>query len=303
MSNIGNITFSYFDQTYNQVKENNLINILGSWSTIIIYFDQTNIPIETTPIQLNTPSNSFFRTSDNYGVIYGVSNVRGITSLSLVGVKHNPPNLKPYKFILNNNPYICLYFNGYLTQFSPDSIFSPSYYDINRNTITNNNLKNITKVVILNPSNINKVSPNMLSDFSGILSPSSNENMKCTQNINEKNRLVNLKDPCFVPNTQLTWIGNPDAKIVDYSKPHTILKLYDANNNEIVNDPANYSKVTQIAYFMSDTPGPYPPPSYIPIIIIIFILLLIGGLVYYFFLSTPDTPGKTKKGGYFLLGE
>ena len=48
MSNIGNITFSYFDQTYNQVKENNLINILGSWSTIIIYFDQVLLDIIST---------------------------------------------------------------------------------------------------------------------------------------------------------------------------------------------------------------------------------------------------------------
>ena len=114
MSNIGNITFSYFDQVYNQVKENNLINILGSWSTIIIYFDQTNIPIVTTPLQLNTPSNSFFTNSNNYGVIFNVSNHRGMTDLSLVGVKYNPPNLKPYKFVLNNNPYICIYLKYWL---------------------------------------------------------------------------------------------------------------------------------------------------------------------------------------------
>jgi hypothetical protein len=302
MSNIGNITYSYFDQTYNQVRENNLINILGDWSTIIIYFDQTNIPITTVPLPLNTPTSS-----DNYSGILTASNIRGITDIHLVGVKSNlpPPNLKPYKFILTNNPYISVYFNGYLTQFSPDSIFSPSYYDINRNIITNNNLKNITKVVILNPSNINKDSPNMLSGFSGILSPNSNENLSCTRtDFSEKKKLVNLKDPCFVPNTQLIWIGNPDAKIVDYSKPHTILKLYDANNNEIVNDPVNYSKVTQIAYYMSDIPGPYPPPNYTPIIILLFIILFIISLVYYFFFyNSQPISEKPKKGGYFLLGE
>lgn len=145
----------------------------------------------------------------------------------------------------------------------------------------------------------------MLSGFSGILSPNSNENLNCTRtDFIERKKLVNLKDPCFVPNTQLIWIGNPDAKIVDYSKPHTILKLYDANNNEIVNDPVNYSKVTQIAYYMSDTPGPFPPPNYTPIIILIFIILFIIGLVYYFFFyNSKPTSEKPKTDGYFLLGE
>lgn len=115
MSNIGNITFSYFDQAYNQVNENNLINILGDWSTIIIYFDQTNIPITTVPLRLNTPSNPFFTSSDNYGGILTASNIRGITDIHLVGVKSNPPppNLKPDKFVLTNNKYISIYLNGY----------------------------------------------------------------------------------------------------------------------------------------------------------------------------------------------
>ena len=87
----------------------------------------------------------------------------------------------------------------------------------------------------------------------------------------------------------------------------SLTELYDANNNEIVTNPENYSKVNQIAYVMSHTPGPYTPPNYTPIFIgifiFVFIILLFGGLMYFSYASTPDTPSKTEKGGYFLLGE
>jgi hypothetical protein len=308
MSNIGNIKFSYFDQAYNQVRENNIINVLGTWSTIIIYFDQTNIPIVTYPLVKPSPNTP----SSPYDMEINVANnTKGITSLDFVGSNSNPLPLKikPYKFILKNEPYICTYLNGYLTDFSCDKIFSPSYYDKNHNIITNSILKNITKIVILNPSNTNRNYPNKLASIFYHLSQKPSKTITCNNNRNvddndQGSDLINLKDPCYPPNTQLIWIGNPDASIVDYSKPYTIFKLYDANNNEIVNDPVNYSKVTQIAYFMSDTKGPYTPPDYTFIIIIISIFIPIMGLIYYYkFYNSKPTPENPIKSGLLEIGE
>jgi hypothetical protein len=208
MSNIGNITFSYFDQAYNQVRENNLINILGTWSTIIIYFDQTNIPIVTKPLVTplpNTPSSPY-----EHDVI--VNAISGVSSIYLVGFNTNPlpTKLKPHRFVFTSNLYINIYLNGYLTNFLFDQIFSPSYYDLNRNVITNSNLKNITKIVILNPSNTNRNYPNKLNSYIHILSQNRSKTIDCNNNnftydlTGQGSNLFDLKDPCYPPNTQLT---------------------------------------------------------------------------------------------------
>jgi len=269
----------------------------------IIYFDQTNIPIVTYP--LNTPSSNPPSSSYEYDV--KVTNVIEVTTIFSVGFKTNPQplKLKPYRYVSNNNLYLNIYLNGYLTDFSFDQIFSPSYYDINHKVITKSNLKDITKILILNPFNTNKSYPNKLSGQLHILSHKPSETINCNNNKGYESTIINLKDQCYPPNTQLTWIGNPDSSIVDYSKPYTIFKLYDANNNEIENNPANYYKVTQIAYFMSDKQEPYPPFNYTPIFIgifiFVFIILLYVGFMY---ASTPSpTPVKPINGGYFLLGE
>lgn len=309
MTSIGNITFSYFDQVYKQIKENNLINVLVDWKTIIIYFDQTDIPTTISPLPpLLTPELSSITRSSFYDAEYNLKNVTQAT-IMLVEKKYNPPILKPYKFVFDSNKNICIYLNGYLTQFLPDLVFSPIYYDINHNKITNNNLRNITKIVILNPLHKSILSPNVSYFRLFILT---NEPLTNVYSCNNSSELINIKkSSCFPPNTQLTWVGNPDALIADYSKPYLIFKLYDANNNEIANNPENYSKVTQIAYYMSDTPGPYPPSSNLGLILgLVFGFLFFFGLGIgiYFYVNDSSLKESSNKlesntGGYFMKGE
>jgi hypothetical protein len=303
MSNIGNIKFSYFDKVNKKIKENNIINISENFFIIIIYFDQTDIPITIIP----SPGPNV--SSSSYDTNISVSNVIGATSISLVGSRYDPPTEKPHNFNFKNNQYINIYLNGYLTKFTCDSIFSPLYYDINHNRITNYDIKNITKIVIINSSKIDMNFSNMLLNIHipYLLSNDQITNSTCKNyaKSTDKYKLHNINDlTCYPPYTQLIWIGNPDSLIVDYSKPYIIYKLYDINNNEVVNNPSNYSKVTQIAFFMNNTPGPYPPPNYILIFVLIFIFIVIIGIVYYlFFYNSNDILIYPKNRDLIKIGE
>jgi hypothetical protein len=320
MSIVGNIKFSYYDKVDDIVRDNNLINILGTWYSIVIYFDQNDI-FNIIPILNNETSNN----SSTFGTIYNITN-QEISSVRLIpNKKYIPPDIRPINIISTNIFQQVIYLNGHLTQFLPDSIFSPSYIFypsyldiINPNKNSIKDIEDIKKITILNPSIIDIIRPNKLPLQPYILSVDPLNATSCGQigkSSNGISTLINIKDPCYLPGTQLIYTENLDAYIIDYSKPYPIMKLYDDNNNEIKinneikNNPVNYSKVTQIAFYMSDTPEPYPPPNYIPIpepypqpnyipiIVIIFIILsIIGGLVYYFMFDE-------QKGGLFKLGE
>ena len=300
------VKFSYFDQRYNKIIDNNIISKVGK--SVILYFDQSNIPTITRP-RIITPSSS------NLGEIK-IRDGGGNVDIYLVGEKSDPPFY--YSIIFDNIKGIGLiYFNGYLSQLLVAPNLTTICYDINKNVLANtpNNYKLISKVVILGnyKPTIDEIKKN---PKLGYINPSINPfflvsadltkiktTIQCgiiTDNIN--NSIVyDLTNSCYPSNTQLTWLPNLDSLVVDYNKPYTIYRLYDSNNNVIENDPKNYPLVKKIAVYMNDTPGPFPPPPYASIFSsICFVFILIGGIYYYFF-YTPIP--ENSKGGLFEIGE
>jgi hypothetical protein len=306
MSNTTNtnfVKFSYFDQRYNKIIDNNIISDVGK--SVILYFDQSNIP--TTII---TQSSSITLTD---GI--NISGVGGNVNISLVGYKFDPP--KDDTLHINNiRQFATIYLNGYLTQLLIDPKLTIICYDINKKVVTNtsNNYKLITKVVVLfDKYTISEIESEPILGYSN---PIMNMNMnhinfllsiplddikKTCGLVVDNYKLYDLTNSCYPENTQLLWLPNPDSIVVDYTKPYTIYTLYDANNNVIQNDPKNYPLVKKIAVYMNDTPGPFssqtPYASIFSLICCVFILI---GVIYYFF-NTPIP--ENSKGGLFKLGE